>query len=187
MEEPMSDGSTEALYARARAQGNQGLLRSVLGGRSNCLLDLRKIGCGSGVRTSHAAGTRSVPIRQIRGSENRPGDFDRDFNPLHDVNRARWLSVARARLRGRALPPVALVQVGDVYFVRDGHHRISVARALGQTVVEATVEVWRVDGPLPWDTRTGQPSGVKRILAGFMRHPRPGPRERRAPLEPAPS
>jgi hypothetical protein len=183
----MSEGATEALYARARAHGNKGLLRSVFGGRAPGLLDLREIADGSGVRASHAAGTRSVPIRQIRGSESRPGDFDRDFNPLHDVNRARWLSVARARRRGRALPPVALVQVGDVYFVRDGHHRISVAQALGQTVVEATVELWRVDGPLPWNTRTGQPSGPKRILAAFMRHPRPVPHERRAPLEPAPS
>jgi hypothetical protein len=181
----MSEGTTEALYARARAQGNKGLLRSVLGGRTPSLLDLRKIGCGAGVRTSHAAGTRSVPIRQIRGSENRPGDFDRDFYPLHDVNRARWLSVARARLRGRALPPVALVQVGDVYFVRDGHHRVSVAQALGQTAVDATVEVWQVDGPLPWDSRTDTPRVVKRILAAFMRHPRPVPHELRAPLEPA--
>jgi hypothetical protein len=51
------------------------------------------------------------------------------------------------------LPPVALIQVGDYYFVRDGHHRISVARALGQQVIEATVEVWQVDKPLPWEQR----------------------------------
>ena len=53
--------------------------------------------------------------------------------------------------RGRCLPPVALIQVGDHYFVRDGHHRISVARALGQLAIEATVEVWQVDRPLPWE------------------------------------
>jgi hypothetical protein len=114
-----------------------------------------------------------VPIHQIRGSESRPGDFDGDFNPLHDVNQARWLSVAGARLQGKALPPVALVQVGDVYFVRDGHHRISVARALRQTVVEATVEVWQVDGPLLWEAPTDQSRGIKRLLGGLMRHPRP--------------
>jgi hypothetical protein len=171
--EPMSDQPTEALYARARAHGNKGLLRSVFGGRANGLLDLREIADGSGARVSRAVGTRSVPIRQIRGSESRPGDFDREFNPLHDVNRARWLSVAGARLRGRALPPVALVQVGDVFFVRDGHHRVSVARALGQTMVEATVEGWQVDGPLPWDARAGTPRGVKGILGGLVRRPRP--------------
>jgi hypothetical protein len=157
------DGSPIQPGTRARAK--QGLLGTVLGRRSRCLLDLSEVGDGSGARVSHAAGTRSVPIHQIHGSESRPGDFDREFNPLHDINRARWLSVAGARLRGRALPPVALVQVGDGYFVRDGHHRISVARALSQTAVEATVEVWQVDGPLPWDTPTGRPRGVKGAVA----------------------
>jgi hypothetical protein len=63
-----------------------------------------------------------------------------------------------------------LIQVGDVYFVRDGHHRISVARALGHLMIEATVEVWQVDGPVPWNTQrrasarrpAGQPIGVER-------------------------
>jgi len=52
---------------------------------------------------------------------------------------------------GTPLPPVELVQVGDVYFVRDGHHRISVARTVGQRDIEAEVTVWHVDGPLPWE------------------------------------
>jgi hypothetical protein len=52
--------------------------------------------------------------------------------------------VAQARQQGLSLPPVELTQVGEVYFVRDGHHRISVARALGQTDIEAEVRVWQV-------------------------------------------
>jgi hypothetical protein len=52
--------------------------------------------------------------------------------------------VAKARLKGVTLPPVELIQVGDVYFVRDGHHRISVARAFGQEHVDAEVTVWEV-------------------------------------------
>jgi hypothetical protein len=93
-----------------------------------------------------------VPIRQIRGSEGRCRYFDRDLNPLYDQARGRWLSIARVRQQGRALPPVVLVQVGDIFFVRDGHHRISVARALGQTEIDARVTVWEVTGPLPWET-----------------------------------
>jgi hypothetical protein len=89
-----------------------------------------------------------VLIAQIDGSENRSTDFDRNFNPLNDHTRDRWLSIARAWQRGRYLPPVKLIQVGDHYFVRDGHHRISVARALGWEVVYATVEVWIVGKPL---------------------------------------
>jgi hypothetical protein len=49
---------------------------------------------------------------------------------------------------------VELIQIGEVYFVQDGHHRISVARALGQRTIEAQVVVWQVSGPLPWETET---------------------------------
>jgi hypothetical protein len=58
------------------------------------------------------------------------------------------MSVAKARLQGATLPPVDLVQVSDVYFVRDGHHRISVAKALGQVDIDADVTVWEVRGVL---------------------------------------
>jgi hypothetical protein len=56
-----------------------------------------------------------------------------------------------------ALPPVALVQIGDFYFVLDGHHRISVAQAYGQRDIEARVTAWRVSGPLPWEASTAAP------------------------------
>ena len=49
-------------------------------------------------------------------------------------------------------PPVELIQVGEVYFVRDGHHRISVSRVLGRVEIDAVVTVWSVDGPLPCAT-----------------------------------
>jgi hypothetical protein len=164
--------AAETLYTRARGQGNKGLLSVILGG-SNGLLSLKEIASGTTFRVCQANGTRRVPIRQIQGSECRPGDFDRDFHPLHDLNKARWLGVADAQLRGKTLAPVALTEVGDVYFVRDGHHRISVARALGQTTVEATVEVWHVDRPLSCDEQTNQPRRIKRLLRGLTRYPRP--------------
>lgn len=137
----MPEQAAEALYIRARIHANRGLLSSVLSRGSNALLDLCDIADGVTSRISHSVRTQSVPIHQIQGSESRPGDFDRGFHPVHDINKARWLSVTGARLRGKTLAPVALIQLGDVYFVRDGRHRISVARALGQMVVEATVEV----------------------------------------------
>jgi hypothetical protein len=107
-----------------------------------------------------------VPICQIRGSEGRCSDFDRNFNPLQDHNRVRWLRIAAARQRGRSLPPVELVQVGDFYFVRDGHHRVSVARALGQPFIAARVTALNVIGPLLWKTRTGarKPSWHKGLV-----------------------
>jgi hypothetical protein len=122
---------------------------AALAGRSRCLLVLEEVWPGSQVSTveqSHLnGGTRLVPIAKIVGSEGRCGDFDRDFNPLHDHNRGRWLRIAAARRRGTPLPPVDLVQVGGLYFVQDGHHRISVALALGQTEIEARVTVWHLE------------------------------------------
>lgn len=145
--------ATWGQYVQARKQAQRGQVWSTLTGRSRSLLSLNGVLEGAGaagkMRASCQVGVQTVPIEQIRGSEGRSQDFDRDFFPLCDHNRERWLSVATARQHGRALPPVDLIQVGDLYFVRDGHHRISVARALGQMVIEARVVVWQVEGPLP--------------------------------------
>jgi hypothetical protein len=94
-----------------------------------------------------------VPLSQIRGSASsaRCYDFDADFRPLKHHSESRWQRIAAARQQGRKLPPVALVQVGNTYFVEDGHHRISVARAYKEQAIEAEVIVWRIAGPLPWE------------------------------------
>jgi hypothetical protein len=84
-------------------------------------------------------GVQSVAIDRIQGSEGRIEDFDNAFNPIHNRSRRRWLSVATMRLAGEALPPVELIQNGGIYFVRDGHHRISVAKALGEKYIDAEV------------------------------------------------
>jgi hypothetical protein len=161
----MLNQGTEILYASAIDRGQRGQLWSALTGRPQRLFSLDEIAGACTGRADREVGTRTVPMRQVCGSENRAGDFDRDFNPLQDHNKARWLSVARARQRGRTLPPVVLIQVGDVYFVRDGHHRISVARALRQQTIEARVVVWRVTGPLPWERQTRRPFN---LLASFL-------------------
>jgi hypothetical protein len=82
---------------------------------------------------------------RIRGSEGRCNDFDTHFRPLTGLSRDRWTSIYCARQEGVALSLVELVQVGDTYYVRDGHHRISVARALGQETIDARVTVWEVE------------------------------------------
>ena len=81
-------------------------------------------------------------IDQIKGSEGRSQDFDQDFNPLKLRNQGRWLSIARAWHHGVSLPAVDLIKVGDVYLVRDGHHRISVARYMGSDFIDARVTEW---------------------------------------------
>jgi len=82
-----------------------------------------------------------IALNKIVGSFN-PGrtlDFDGDFRPRHRRLAERWISIAGEFLRGGSLPPVILVVVGDEYFVLDGHHRISVAAALGHEAIMAVV------------------------------------------------
>jgi S-adenosylmethionine:diacylglycerol 3-amino-3-carboxypropyl transferase len=85
------------------------------------------------------AGLRAVPLEAIRGTEEQAPAFDRTFHPIGERPRQRWLSIAEARLQGMPLPPVQLTEKDGAYYVRDGHHRISVARALGESFIEAEV------------------------------------------------
>ena len=165
---PSISERSRVLYRSALGRGRRGQFWSKLTGGSRCLLGLKSIEANCRVRADSDAGQRTVPIAQIGGSEGRAGDFDRDFNPIRGHTRQRWLGIAAAREQGKALPPVSLVQVGDIYFVKDGHHRISVARAFGQEAIEAKVVVWQVEGALPWEISAcasgcdpvGQPQGI---------------------------
>ena len=89
-------------------------------------------------------------VDKIIGTEGRAANFDIDFYPMGEESRERWTSMAVAFLARIPLPPVELIQVGDVYFVRDAHHRISVARSFGQTAVDAEVITWQSRPPFPW-------------------------------------
>lgn len=92
----------------------------------------------------HYAGLQTVALDQIVGSIGRSREFDRAFFPRQTHTMDRWLNLAKANYRAEALPPVDLVKVGDHYFVSDGNHRVSVARALGQEEIEAKVVVVEV-------------------------------------------
>lgn len=91
--------------------------------------------------------TESIPLHQIVGSVGRYRDFTREFLPKESVNAERWQAVDAAMQGLAGLPPIDVYQVGDVYFVRDGHHRVSVARANGLQDIEAYVT--RIDTPVP--------------------------------------
>jgi hypothetical protein len=80
-----------------------------------------------------------VPLDVIVGTVDRARDFDRHFRPTSQRGRSRWEQIAAAVRRGEAMPPIDLLQIGEIYFVRDGHHRVSVARALGRDEIEARV------------------------------------------------
>lgn len=100
-----------------------------------------------GFKSERALGLRVVPLDAIVGTIDRERDFDRHFRPTSRRVRSRWEHIGAAMRRGEAMPPVDLLKVGEIYFVRDGHHRVSVASALGRTDIDAYVTevVTRVD------------------------------------------
>jgi hypothetical protein len=109
--------------------------------RSRNLLDLTTEISERKIIRQYYVGVRTVPLNLIKGSEGRSTDFDCDFNPLHARTRDRWMSIAIARSQGDTLPLVELIQLGEDYFVRDGHHRISVAHAFSEEYIDAVVIV----------------------------------------------
>gem|GEM_PF-1506904 len=133
----------EACVRYQRMRRRAGLLRlwALLTGAPWALRRLADLGslARSGARKLDAV--QEVPLNLIVGSDNRFRDFDRTFAPLGDHSRERWIGVALARAQSRALPPVELVRVDGAYYVVDGHHRISVARAYGEETIEANVLV----------------------------------------------
>ncbi|MDR1059145.1 MAG: transcriptional regulator [Treponema sp.] len=84
-------------------------------------------------------GMQQVPIKLIVGSEGRYRDFNRYFLPRSEFLRARWERVDRAQIRDIPLPAIQLYEIGGVYFVRDGNHRVSVARSQGAEEIDAEV------------------------------------------------
>jgi hypothetical protein len=125
-----------------RTQKSHGFFRRLwmsLTRRCACLCSFDEVIAGSQIEASHSVGTRTVPIQKIRGSLGKTGEFDDRFHPTREQNRTRWLGIAILRLSGRDLPAVDLIELDGFYYVRDGHHRISVAQALGQQYIDAEI------------------------------------------------
>ena len=125
----------EKLFDQAYARGKRSRWVAKLTRRANVLHALTR----QPEAARRSVGTVVVPLTRIVGSEGRSEDFDGAFNPLKKHNRERWISVAAARWNGVVLPAVELVQAGDEYYVRDGHHRISVAKVMGQLEIDARI------------------------------------------------
>lgn len=134
------ENTSSDLFYKALAVGRIRIFISLFTRRPSRLQDLGS--ARSNKLNGHYGGLREVALDDIRGTEFRQDDFDDRFHPLSDKTRQRWQSVAKAFEVGVDLPPVELIQVGQTYFVRDGHHRVSVARARGQITIMAEVTVW---------------------------------------------
>jgi len=116
--------------------------------RASDMLPLEEVRTRLNVRGQRSLGLQTVPLDSIIGSEGRYSDFDRRFMPRHPVTKGRWRSIDRAMLEDVHLPPIELYKIGGIYFVKDGNHRVSVARERGQDYIDALVTEYIVDVPL---------------------------------------
>jgi nucleotide-binding universal stress UspA family protein len=125
-------------------------------GKQQKLLSYGDISASLGLMGGSDLGLREIPVDAIVGSVGRYTDFTRDFLPLHDSDMQRWARVKTAILSTTGLPPIEVYKIDDVYFVRDGHHRVSVARQLGTTSLQAYVTEIRTRLPLTADISPDQ-------------------------------
>jgi len=92
-----------------------------------------------GRRGEHYLGLQTIQLDSIVGTVDRRREFDRSFRPTSSKVRSRWERIATAQRRGEPMPPIDVYRIGNMHFVKDGHHRVSVARALGLEVIDAYV------------------------------------------------
>ena len=138
----MSDDFSDRVrsdFSRARRKAFLNRIRSLISGRPTTLLSYDDVKATLHIGGPIYRGIRTVRVDQIIGSLNRYHQFDRAFLPVEDRIASRWQSVDRAFYKEVSLPPIVLYKVGQVYFVVDGHHRVSVAREQGQEFIEAEV------------------------------------------------
>ncbi|MDR2965020.1 MAG: transcriptional regulator [Treponema sp.] len=84
-------------------------------------------------------GSQTIPIKLIAGSEGRYRDFNKFFLPKREHLRQRWVRIDEAHIKDIILPPIQLYEIGGVYFVRDGNHRVSVAKMQEVEFIDAEV------------------------------------------------
>ena len=141
--------------ARARAFWRN--LRTILTGRAERLRSIEPMLRAAGTEGRSFGGVHEIPVDRIAGSvapDLKSGDFDPSFLPLNRRMRERWTRIYQAMVEGDELPPIDVYKVDDLYYVIDGHHRVSVARALGRPTINARVINVKTRAPLGPQTDT---------------------------------
>ena len=146
-----NDVLSRADFASARSKAFFRNILAFLTGRQNRLLAYDEVREKLHIGGPIYRGLRTVRLDQIVGSVDRYRDFDRAFLPTQDHTGSRWRRVNRAWYEDVNLPPVLLYKIGEVYFVVDGNHRVSVAREQGQEFIDAEVRECHVKVPVTPD------------------------------------
>ena len=129
-------------FMRARRQAALARVAARLRGEPDdvhVVLPYEEVVAALGFVSERSGGNEVVALGAIVGTVDRGREFDRSFRPTSGRVRSRWEHIAAAMRRGEAMPAIDLVRIGEIYFVRDGHHRDSVARALGWTDINARI------------------------------------------------
>ncbi|MDO9348390.1 MAG: hypothetical protein Q7T47_03820, partial [Anaerolineales bacterium] len=126
-------------FSRARFKAFLNGIQAALTGQPGTLLSYDEVKEKLRIGGPVYRGVQTVTVKKIVGSLNRYQQFDRAFLPKRSDSADRWQRIDRAFYEDISLPPVVLYKVGEVYFVVDGHHRVSVAREQGQDFIDAEV------------------------------------------------
>jgi len=135
----------ESDFKKVRFQASLSRIFESLFGRPGKLISFDEIKKKLPIGASSHRGTQVVKLEQIIGSMNRYDEFDRAFRPYKANSSKRWQNVDRAFYEGVNLPTVVLYKIGEVYFVVDGHHRVSVARNQNQIFIDADVREFKAN------------------------------------------
>ncbi len=136
-------------FHRARRRAALESLLARFSGQSADLLSYDEVVGKLGVKGQSTLGLRQIPIKDIVGSVGRYQDFSRTFLPRLESDEDRWVNVGAAAPRVSDLPPISVYKIGDAYFVLDGNHRVSLARAQRIDYLDAHVIEVRTRAPLP--------------------------------------
>lgn len=154
MTEPRPADFAQAIrdFRRARQKAALEEVMARLTGHSSELMSFDEVRDRLRATNTVPRGLREVPVDAIVGSVGRYSDFTRTFLPRGTADEERWARVRAAAEGLEGLPPIEVYKVGDAYFVKDGHHRVSVARELGTTLIEAYVTEVDIRVPFGPDT-----------------------------------
>lgn len=144
----MVDEQVRQDFERARHRALIHDLLSIVKRQSNELIPYHEVRKRLSPEGESYRGIQVVPVHKIVGSVDRFRDFDREFLPRHGHTAGRWQNIDRAYYEDVRLPPVQLYKVGDVYWVKDGNHRVSVARERGVEFIDAEVIESHIRVPL---------------------------------------
>ena len=137
---PTSDAQDD--FSRARRQATLARIGARLRREPtdvDVILPFEEVVEALGRVSERSLGLQTIPLDSIVGTVSRTREFDRSVRPTSNRTRPRWERIANAQRRGKDMPPISVYRIGDMHFVRDGHHRVSVARAQGRKDIDAHV------------------------------------------------